>query len=830
VTRSNTDQQIVGPRILARIAIAISAVFALVVGMSAVADATGATSAAQRRPAVLEFSVSPATVPSAGGRVTLTATVAHAATCTLAATPAVPKLPAKLGCARGQMSKAVWLDRSESASPVIYHFKLTVDGPGGTAKSQSLSASVAGAPPAITGLVASPAGLPSRGGATRLTAKVERSSTCTLTSSPEVTGLPSGSFPCAAGPAPKSFTQNVALPALTGSSAASYTFTLTVTGPNGKATSLASQTVNPPLSFAAPVSPDQPAGGLDSVSCATAMFCAAIDRYGNVASFDGTGWSALQPAEPLPAGTAAGMATAISCPKPTFCAAVDSGGSASTMTSGTWSAATQTGLEGTAISCASTTSCLAVGGLYAASYTGTGWSVPVQVSNGVQGPLVAVSCPTASFCVAVTADGIAYTFTGTAWSSGSSFDSDRDVVAVSCHSPSLCVAVDLSGNASVYNGSAWSAPASVVGKTNASLAGIACPMNSGYCLASASNGWLYSFNGSSWELTHTLTGGPPGALSCSSRTTCAVIGSAGFIWLQAGPVWKSTLLDQAHGFLTSVSCPSNTFCAAVDRAGSALTYEAGQWSAPAPVESGAPFLAVSCPSVSFCMAIDAGTDFIDGSDYYIYKDATWVTGGFAFEDLSALSCTSDAFCLGLTSIGGSLYAESWDGKVWSDPELVDSDLDGAPGAGYVSCASKTFCVVVDEGGDATIFDDAGWSTPAAVTGAVGGLAGVSCPNSGFCTAVDGSGNAFTFNGKTWSAPVPADSDGAVTGVSCPSADFCALADGSGNIVTDYDGTWSAPLAADPAVTAPYGFTGISCPVISFCAAVDYDGNEVTGTG
>jgi hypothetical protein len=816
------------PKVLTRIAVAFAAVFTLVVGMSAAANATGAASATKRRPTVLRFSVSPAAVRSVGGRVTLKASVARATVCTLTATPGVQKLPAKVGCVRGQVSKAIWLGSNESASPVTYHFKLTVAGPGGTATSQSLSASVAGAPPAITGLVASPAGLPSGGGTTQITAKLERSSTCTLTSAPEVTGLPSGSFPCAAGPTPESFTQSVALPALTGSAAASYAFTLTVTGPNGKATSSASQTVNPPLSFAAPVSQDQPAGGLDSVSCATATFCAAIDSYGNVASFSGTAWSALQPTEPLPAGTAAGMATAISCPKPTFCAAVDSGGSASTMTSGTWSAATQTGLEGTAISCASTTSCVAVGGLYAASYTGTGWSAPVQVST--QGPLVSVSCPSWSMCVAVTSGGFSYTLSDGTWSSGSSFDANADVVAVSCHSVAMCAAVDLSGDASVYNGMAWSAPVSVVGSASASLVGVACPMNSAYCLASASNGRLYSFNGSSWELTHTLTGGPPGAVSCSSRTTCAVIGSAGFIWLQAGPVWKSTLLDQAHGFLTSVSCPTNTFCAAVDRAGSALTYEAGQWSAPAPVKSGAPFLAVSCPSVSFCMAIDAGGDFIDGSDYYIYKGATWVTGGFAFEDLSALSCTSDIFCLGLTSIGGSLYAESWDGKVWSDPELVDSDLDGAPGTGYVSCASKTFCVVVDEGGDATIFNDAGWSTPAAVTGAVGGLAGVSCPNSGFCTAVDGSGNAFTFNGKTWSAPVPADSAGAVTGVSCPSADFCALADGSGNIVTDYDGTWSAPLAADPGVTAPYGFTGISCPVISFCAAVDYDGNEVTGSG
>jgi hypothetical protein len=473
---------------------------------------------------------------------------------------------------------------------------------------------------------------------------------------------------------------------------------------------------------------------------------------------------------------------------------------------------------------------VAVGGLYAASYTGPGWSAPVQVSTSTQGPLVSVSCPSSSWCVAVTSDGFADTRSDGTWNSGFSFDSNADVVAVSCRSVTMCVVVDLSGDASVYNGAAWSSPASVVGRTSASLAGVACPMNSGYCLASASNGRLYSFNGTSWALLHTLTGGPPGAVSCSSRTTCAVIGSAGFIWLQAGSVWKSTLLDQAHGFLTSVSCPSSTFCAAVDRAGSALTYEAGQWSAPAPVESGAPFLAVSCPSASFCMAIDAGGDFIDGSDYYVYNGTTWVTGGFAFEDLSALSCTSDVFCLGLTSIGGSLYAESWDGKVWSDPELVDSDLDGAPGAGYVSCASKTFCLVVDEGGNAVIFNGTGWSTPAAVTGAVGGLAGVSCPNSGFCTAVDGSGNAFTFNGKAWSAPVPADSGGGVTGVSCPAADFCALADGSGNIVTDYDGTWSAPLAADPGVTAPYGFTGVSCPVISFCAAVDYDGNEVTGSG
>jgi hypothetical protein len=58
-------------------------------------------------------------------------------------------------------------------------------------------------------------------------------------------------------------------------------------------------------------------GGLESVSCSTASFCAALDYDGNALTYRGSAWS-------KPARIAVGrVLTSLSCPTASFCAAVD---------------------------------------------------------------------------------------------------------------------------------------------------------------------------------------------------------------------------------------------------------------------------------------------------------------------------------------------------------------------------------------------------------------------------------------------------------------------------------------------------------------------------
>ena len=96
----------------------------------------------------------------------------------------------------------------------------------------------------------------------------------------------------------------------------------------------------------------------------------------------------------------------------------------------------------------------------AANGEGT-WSSRQMIDQGAGGfavVLTSVSCPSASFCVAVDNAGNALTYNGSSWSSPSNIDGSSSINSVSCPSASFCIAVDNAGNALTYNGSSWSSP------------------------------------------------------------------------------------------------------------------------------------------------------------------------------------------------------------------------------------------------------------------------------------------------------------------------------------------------------------------------------------
>jgi hypothetical protein len=162
---------------------------------------------------------------------------------------------------------------------------------------------------------------------------------------------------------------------------------------------------------------DPRAGVLDSVSCPTASFCAAVDGTGNaltaapVPGRPGRGylsWSRPATIDPI-----AGILTSVSCPTASFCAAVDGTG-------------------------------------YTFTWNGTSWSRPVWSATSPADPdggaLTSVSCPTARFCVAVDGDGRALTWNGHAWSAPQLIDPDGGgLTAISCPTAWSCTATDFTG-------------------------------------------------------------------------------------------------------------------------------------------------------------------------------------------------------------------------------------------------------------------------------------------------------------------------------------------------------------------------------------------------
>src|SRR6516165_1491774 len=132
-----------------------------------------------------------------------------------------------------------------------------------------------------------------------------------------------------------------------------------------------------------------------------------------------------------------------------------------------WEAATHLdhsqGLEDTtSVSCPSASFCMAVlGSGYAAMYDGTKWSQPTGLSSSTGQP-DSVSCPAASFCMAVDADDSStFLFNGSTWSSAPSINdpvpsTQKGMASVSCSSPSFCAAVDHGSDVFTFNGTSWS--------------------------------------------------------------------------------------------------------------------------------------------------------------------------------------------------------------------------------------------------------------------------------------------------------------------------------------------------------------------------------------
>lgn len=262
------------------------------------------------------------------------------------------------------------------------------------------------------------------------------------------------------------------------------------------------------------------------------------------------------------------------------------------------------------------------------SAAGATWSL--QTTPGPSGPpdaaLTSVSCPSATFCMAVGASDFGFdhlginlvgpiaTFAerwdGTGWTvlPTPAAGVDPGLASVSCASPTFCVAVGSTqsgGRVTVgglggggrnshalletWNGSAWSMQSTpLASMRNSRLTGVSC-VSSRFCVAVGSflKSWGIVWNGSTWRritppvvnYDSSLT-----AVACAAANTCTAVGSyninrtgvaelrplaarwRGGRWTVAKPPPER---DRYHGkpysnftWLTAVSCPSRTSCLA----------------------------------------------------------------------------------------------------------------------------------------------------------------------------------------------------------------------------------------------------------------------------
>lgn len=451
-------------------------------------------------------------------------------------------------------------------------------------------------------------------------------------------------------------------------------------------------------------------------------------------------------------------------------------------------------------------------------------------------PLVAVSCPSTSLCVAVdnqgnvatsrdpTAGAFAWKLTHVDSSFNQSLFSPGGLAGLSCPSASLCVAVDGSGN--------------VITSTNP---GSGRP---------------------TWRLSHVDSatkspvdqpgGGRPGlsGVSCPTTSFCVAVDTAGDVLTSRKPTtgrsaWKLTRIDALPGFsgLRGVACPTTSMCAAVDDSGNVLTSTNPTGGASAWRRAGVngPFTlhAVSCPSPSFCVAVANSTVFTSTNPGA--GRSAWIKTTVADPSaprMEGVACPSRSLCVAFDSGGNVLTSTDPTGgaSAWTLTHVDDiiGDQFLLAGGYGVSCTTRALCVAFDSDGNVVTSTD-----PTAGAGAwsvewidgSNALSGISCP-SRTCIAVDADGNVLTSSDPargpgTWSVN-PVDGAG-LSGVSCPSSSLCVAVDGAGDVVTSVAPTAGAHAWTVTNVDGLNALSAVSCPSTSLCVAVDRAGNVVSST-
>jgi hypothetical protein len=207
-------------------------------------------------------------------------------------------------------------------------------------------------------------------------------------------------------------------------------------------------------------------GWMESVSCVSPVFCVALAQHGRESQattyaliYNGAGWSA--PAEV----DAQGALHSISCVSETFCVAVGAH-EAATFNGSSWTLSTDADAEGNfqAVSCASTTFCVAVAehdvnpgwtvsqGLV---YDGSTWSSPSEIPRAPErGPFSvgSISCPASEFCMAAARfEAAAALYESGVWAPWTSLRINGDFISVSCPSMTFCAAVSTAGEVYTYS-------------------------------------------------------------------------------------------------------------------------------------------------------------------------------------------------------------------------------------------------------------------------------------------------------------------------------------------------------------------------------------------
>jgi hypothetical protein len=348
-----------------------------------------------------------------------------------------------------------------------------------------------------------------------------------------------------------------------------------------------------------------------------------------------------------------------------------------------------------------------------------------DTSGSQSNNLSAVSCTSSTFCVAVGSyyNGSAYqtlieTLSGTTWSLSEGPDTSTTesnyLIGVSCTSSTSCVAVGLYYNSSsdaqtlieTLSGTTWS----ITNSPNTSssednhLYGVSCTSSTScvavgyYQAGSFEQTLIETLSGTTWSLkegpdTSTTETNVLSDVSCTSSTSCVAVG-----YYYAGSVYQN-LIETLSGTTWSITTSPDTSSTQTNN-----------------------LLSVSCTSSTSCVAVgsyDVGLiaqnliETLSGGSWSITTSPDTSTSEDNF--LYGVSCTSSTWCVGVGyyyngSIAQNLI-ETLSGGSWSITTSPDTSTSETNNVLSVSCTSSTSCKAVGASYNGIVSQNLILSTP-----------------------------------------------------------------------------------------------------------------------
>lgn len=288
------------------------------------------------------------------------------------------------------------------------------------------------------------------------------------------------------------------------------------------------------------------------------------------------------------------------------------------------------------ISCPSADNCVVVGAYGDAAgngrslverWDGVSWSIEAAPGSG----LLRVSCASTSFCLALGGLDLDE-WNGVAWSSvATALPDSTSLAAVSCVSASACMGVAGGPSGPVsewWNGTTWSlqqfaqlppstGPLDVsisCGSVTTCAAVVSRPLSPGLPVPEGQPPIAESWNGTSWTLDvqPTSSSGGLSSVSCPSASFCSAVGflsdpsgetaaAAAEAW--NGNTWTIESAPQGAG-LVDVSCAAADACTALAGGTSIQTWDGQAWTTqpPAPGATGS-LTRIACESATSCTAV-----------------------------------------------------------------------------------------------------------------------------------------------------------------------------------------------------------------------------------